>query len=574
MRGTEGPAWADVIRAFEERRPFVVLLDRDSGRWLDRWRTSALAEGRRWLESPPCPTNLAPFDLWTHLAETRSNGRHLAHRLRFGAHREDPACPLLPDPVGAHRAIFEWLTADPNQPQVVVIDAVDEADQDCLAALSYVVRALEDEPIVVVLRTSGRAPGGHWDDLLPRLVEETTLLRVDGDRVERDRRRTITLGTPTLDYGFACCRVGALRTGSRILAQELTNDDGRLSKETEARAWQYLAMAMLRLRNFQFVSTAVTGGLALDLGPQQRRLLRRILMLALHGQGESKALRELGMAARQDLKDHSVDSLEEAWLRLDAALGCSMDDPEHLHENLLKSIAERPDCNASVQCRAAAHLWLAASRTLSGDSVGAVDHQRAGLKILEALQDESRALPVRIRLGVTLFALESYAEAAPHFETAARQAKGSGDLEMVAECLCYAARAHIAMGNLLVADELLGNASGRRRKLWAPRRARLLRLHALSVLALARAESTTAAAMAQTLQEEMGGELVGAPAWTARLNCECAYLLADIAAARGDVLAARRWASHGLRLCEHAAIEERLALTSSGEIRLLRLPSR
>jgi tetratricopeptide (TPR) repeat protein len=465
------------------------------------------------------------------------------------------------------------LTPDSGQPRVVVIDAVDQADQDCLAALSYVVRSLENLPITLVLRTSGRALGGPWDRLLPNLIAKGAAVRVDGDRLEHDQNRPLTEWSSSLEYGLACCRAGALHTGSRVLATELANGNGDLPTATEANSWQVLAMAMLRLRQFRFVSTAVAGAMALDPAVQQRRLLRRILMFALRGLGESDALRKLGGVALHELNSQIGDPAEEAWLQLDAALGCSLDDPEGRHVRLLESIVDRADRNVSAQCRAAAHLWLAAFRTIGGDAQGAVGHQRVGLSLLKALHDESRALSTRVRLGAALFGLGNYGEAAAHFETAARRAIGPGEFEMAAECLCYAARSYVAIGNSVRAEILLDGPLGSRHDLWSPRRARLLRLHALAVLALARGEAVAAEAMAQSLVEELTGGAGGESEWTARISCECAYLLADIAASRGEILEVRQWLLHGLRMCEHAAVEERPGLIARGKARLLGQPS-
>jgi uncharacterized membrane-anchored protein len=79
-----------------------------------------------------------------------------------------------------------------------------------------------------------------------------------------------------------------------------------------------------------------------------------------------------------------------------------------------------------------------------------------------------------------------------------------------------------------------------------------------------------AEAMVGSLLEDLETGADGQLAWTVRLTCECAYLLADIAAAQGDSVRARRWTTQGLRIGEESAPEERAALIASGRKRLMR----
>ena len=563
------PSWEAVAGALTARVPSILVLEGDAERRLVDWHSSAVDDGALWLESPAVPTQWAPFDLWTQLAEIHPGGAELAQRLRFGPeHEEDPGCPLLPDAAGVHCAIHRWLVTLSTRPFVVVLNAVDEADPDSLLALAYIVRALEDVLIALILRTSGRIQNDLWDQLLPRLMAETEIVHIQGGPPANNQTR-VRLGLPTsLEYGIASCRAGALRTGSRILVKQLTENGAALSPNAEGTAWTYLAMAMLSQSQFQFVASAVTGAMALQPTPQRRRLLRRTLMFALRGQGEGIALRELGLAARHELCTSVIEPTEEAWLRLDSALGCSLDDPEGVHESFLASIVDSSEHAASAQCRVAANLWLAAFHTVNGNAPAAISHQRAGLALLEALEDESRGLSTRVRLGAALFGLGLCAEAAPHLELAAHGALRLGKFEIAAECWCYAARARTAMGDLVHAEELLADAVARGRGVWAQRRAHLLRLHARAVLALARGAPGAAEAMVDCLMKDLDGDVDGEPTWLARIMCECTYVLADVATANGDGATATKWALQGLHLSEDSAREERAALIAAGRNRL------
>jgi tetratricopeptide (TPR) repeat protein len=564
--------WSAVVRTLAARIPVVALLEGDAGRRLAAWRSVALKAGVLWLESPSDPAESSPFRVWTQLATTHPSGVELVRRLRFGPDQaEDPGCPILPDPGGAYSSIYSWLVEVSSGPLLAVVKAVDQADQDCLAALDYIIRALEDVPVALFLQTSGQKVGGHWDQLLPRLISETRLIHIRGRPLVENPSRRPDEPSTSLEHGIACCRAGALHMGSLVLLKGLIGDEERQSsRANDATAWSYLAMAMLNKRQFHFVSLAVAGALALETAPQRRRLLRRTLMIALRGQGNARRLHQLGIEARQELAAEDLEPAEEAWLRLDAALGCSLDDPEGVHESLLRSIVDLPDNAVSPQCRAAAHVWLAAFLTVNGDPQSAIPHQRAGLAILESLEDESRSAITRVRLGAALFGAGSYAESAAHFEIAARRTLRTGDHVMTAECLCYAARAHAAMGELADAVNLLAGSTRSGMHVWSPRRARLLRLHAQAVIALARGDPQMAEAMVGSLLEDLETGADGQLAWTVRLTCECAYLLADIAAAQGDSVRARRWTTQGLRIGEESAPEERAALIASGRKRLMR----
>lgn len=330
-------------------------------------------------------------------------------------------------------------------------------------------------------------------------------------------------------------------------------------------------MAMLTQGQFGYAATAVSGALALEQAPAERRLLRRISMAAQRGQGNAALLHQMGVQAGRDLATEDLGSGERAWLRLDAALGSSLEDPEHIHEAMLRGVVALPPGSASPQCRAIAHLWLGAFLTLKDELPAAIEHQRAGLELLDSLDEESRSAVARVRLGVALFGAGAYAESAQHFGIAAQQAWRTADLDMTAECLCYAARACVAQGKLTEAGRLLQDSAPRRAGLWELSRARLLRLHARAVLAVARHEQHAAAEMTHTLLADLENEPDGSASWILRLKCECAYLLADCADAWGDAAGARAWIAQGLEISTLCAPEERAVLSGRGLQRISRL---
>jgi len=559
--------WSVILKAMSARTPVAVLLEGDAGRCLPVWRSSAAASGVDWWDAATAGSDWAPFDLWTHVAESLPHGSQLARRLRFGPDQPlDPGCPMLPDPVGVHHAILRWLAATAETPLVVVLNDLDATDEDSWAALDYVIRGLEAVPLTIVMH-AGAGLGSRGKLFMGALVDDALVLRRAGRPLAKGP--VSRPASPTsIAFGLDCCRTGAVRTGGAVLAGSLASAGGpALSREDEATAWRYLAMAMLTRGQFGFASTAVSGAMALERESATRRLLRRIDLLAGSAQGDGVKLREMAGQIASEFVGGGPEGTEAGWLRLDRALISSRGDSKEAHERDLRDVLNLPQGQASPQCRAVAHLWLGAVLTLNDDVPNAVEHQRAGLVLLDSLGEESRSVPTRVRLGAALFGLGRWAEATAQCTLAARLATRVGDHELTAECLCMASRAQVALGQLASAQRLLNGARVPRARVWAGERARSLRIHARGVLALARGDQKAAEEAGEKVWSSLGAH-EETPAWV-RLRCEAAFLLADVADVRGDGARCHDWVSRGLELVARASAEERPALAAAGRRRLI-----
>ncbi|WEO69266.1 thiopeptide-type bacteriocin biosynthesis protein [Rhizobium rhizogenes] len=569
--GQDKPTWDTVIGALAGNGRNVFLLEGDCDRLLADWHASAERTGITWLV-PDTLRHSTPFELWTRLAQAAPAGGTLAERLRTGPRTdEDPGNPLLPDAAGAYQAIYQWL-ADPSRPpSVLVMNAIDEADADSLSALEYLANAPGGAPrAAIILGVVGRRRNKEWEGLRQRLLGASCVVHT------KFRPRSLVEKDPaasdeghSVEYAIACCRAGALQTGTQALISLLTGSGTRLSPADEGNVWTYLAMAMLRQSQFQHVATAVTGGIGCDPTAERKRLLRRLLMLAFKGQGGNKTLAELGRAAMIELSSLEMDPFERAWLQLDAALGSSADDADGQHEKLLAGILGAAPGAVSCQCRAAANLWLAAYHTVNGSPSEAIAYQLSGLRILEDIEDVARSLTTRAKLGAALFGLGAWADAIVHLELASRDAQHLKKSDLAVECLCLAARARIATGDLQRAQGLLADSGPATIAIWQQPKGRLLRLHAKAVLALASGDTGKPASIIGLMQRDLANFPASETNWVTRMRSECAYLSADLATATGNRELAREWTTRGLHLSEQAAPEERPALLAAGHRRLV-----
>lgn len=568
--------WHSIANALTSRTSIVVLLEGDAGRRLSAWRAEATRSGTQWLEASTSGDQ-SPFALWTRLAMSHPAGANLAMRLRFGPPQPvDPDCPVLPDPLAVFDAISTWIAGIATRPLVVVLDAVDRADRDCLLALSFVARSLENASLALVLVTSGQHVGPQWDNVVRQLTEEAGLIRMAGVPHPESRPQRPLAGANSVQHGIAHCRAGALHTGCLALTSMLetaTGNESALSAVDEAQAWQYLAMATLNLREFATAQLAAARVMALGDAPGMRRLARRIRMSALHDQRRAAELRALGNEAWRELGEENLSATEAAWLQLDAALGFSLDDSDGRHDLLLEDLLTRPEGEVTAQCRSVAHVWLAASCLLRGNAGQAAAYQRTGLALLVSLDDFSRVMFLRVRHAAVLFALERYAEASCQFEEAARQGLRAGRFSLAAESLAYAARARAATGDLAAARRILAGPGKNRHHVWGSMRARLLLRHAEAVVALASGDLSTAEALANLVLADLESHLSDRPSLSVGLACECAFVLADIAAAAGDTHRAKDWIDRGLTVARTAAPEEGAALLMTGGRRRAKLVS-
>ena len=103
----------------------MLAIDGDARTTLTRWRADAQHIGVRWVESSRAePSEPRPFALWRRLAAgiasdaVEAFNQHLADARRPWS---DPSCPMLPDPIGVHDAIAEFLLPSTDLPPILVL---------------------------------------------------------------------------------------------------------------------------------------------------------------------------------------------------------------------------------------------------------------------------------------------------------------------------------------------------------------------------------------------------------------------------------------------------------------------
>ncbi|WP_437673947.1 hypothetical protein [Sorangium sp. So ce131] len=604
MRSLDPPAaWALILEATGRRAPLVVVAPGGAAPLAAAWRDAVREAGVDWIEAPgvdpSAPRPGEPFGFWLDCAGAIDPARPRASWLEpVRRAYADPCGPMLPDGNAVAFALLGQLSPLLRRPSVLALRGLERATDDDLLVLGFLARALGAAGVVLVVFAEA-----SWDDAglerrlsragevsLARAVAPDASPRPAPDASPRPAPDASPRSAPTPARraegeaaGVALCAAGALHEGVATLSAALAAAPEPQAPE-RAEAWLHLAMAALQTHAPELALRAARIARTAADVPSVRRRARRVHMAALRQAGQAEALRELGLAAYAE-REAAPDPGERFWLHLDAALGCSMLDPEGRHEALLDVILAGRDVPEG--CRATAHLWKAAHVFARGRPAEAatlvVERERAaeaaalqerGLAGIEAMGDVTRALFVRARLGATLEIAGRPADAIAHLEVAAERARWCGERALAALATAEAVTACAALGEraraeALVARERAASTPGERAG-ERPRRS-LLERRARAHLAIARGASLEARREAEALLAEARG-LPPQHAQAAFAECcEAVYLLADAAALEGDREAARALAGAGLRLAADAAPEDRPRLRARGALRAERL---
>ncbi|WP_437755140.1 thiopeptide-type bacteriocin biosynthesis protein [Sorangium sp. So ce1389] len=560
-----GEAWRRLARAAEQRRPVTALLDHGEGAALDALldpgegaaldalldpgEGAARRHGVR-LIAPAAPAGgtSAPFALLRALADAHPAGGALLAALgRIEAAHDAPECPLPPDPASVAEALRAFLAEHTLEPTVLVLRGVDGADADTQHAVAFLARALETEPLALVLAASGR-PSPGWAAIVAEIEDGPGLLRVaaassasapapapalDGEAAAP----AVAPGPAAVARGEAFCRAGALHEAAAILGDALASPG--LSPAARADALVALARTMLRMSRPALARKAAEAALRLRLPERRRALARRVLLAALHNLGETAALDALrDEVARAVAPGASgASAAERCWAELDAALACATSERRAEHEARLDALLAAPRGDAPPQCLAAAHAWRGAAHAARGELERGLAHQRRALAFAEELADFRRALMVRVRLASSVAAAGELAEAAALFETAACHAAWIGLFDLAALAAQSAISLGLARRDPAPVRAWLDGARPARARVWRSPYGELAVLYARAESALARGEAGAAGAHLDRLRARLAAAVVdarAAPQSAPLLALAAAHLEADVAAAAGD----------------------------------------
>ncbi|AUX47687.1 uncharacterized protein SOCE26_092110 [Sorangium cellulosum] len=589
MRSLEPQAaWTLLHEAIRRRAPLVVLAPGGAAPLAAAWRGAAREAGVAWIEAPgvdaSAPRPGEPFGFWLDCAGALDPARPRASWLEpVRRVYSDPCGPMLPDGNAVAFALLGQLSPLLRGPSVLALRGLERATDDDLVVLGFLARALGAAGVVLVVFDEAPRDDAGIERRLSR-AGDLPLARIDAPAASPRPAPPPYRGPEGEAAGVALCAAGALHAGVAALSEALAaapepHAPGR------AEVWLHLAMAALQTHAPEVALRAARSARAAAAVPSVRRRARRVHMAALRQAGQAEALRELGLAAYAE-REAAPDAAERWWLHLDAALGCSMLDPEGRHEVLLDVIVAGRDVPEG--CRATAHLWKAAHVFVHGRGAASAatlvaERERAaeaaalqerGLAGLEAMGDVTRALFVRARLGATLEIAGRPADAIAHLEVAAERARWCGERALAALATAEAVTTCAALGERARAESLFAReraaSSPGERAGEGPRRV-LLERRARAHLAIARGAPREARREAEALLAEARG-LPPQHAQAAFAECcEAVYLLADAAALEGDGEAARALAGAGLRLAADAGPEDRPRLCARGALRVARL---
>ncbi|WP_437896997.1 thiopeptide-type bacteriocin biosynthesis protein [Sorangium sp. So ce124] len=530
-----GEAWQRLARAAEQRRPVTALLDPGEGAALDALRDAARRAGLRFL-APAAPAGgmPAPFALLRALADAHPAGGALLAALgRIEAAHDAPECPLPPDPASVAEALRVFLAEHTLEPTVLVLRDVDGVDADTQHAVAFLARALETEPLALVLTASGR-PSPGWAAIVAEIDEGPGLLRVATAPAPGGEAAApaVTPGPATVARGEAFCRAGALHEAAAILGDALASPG--LSPAARADALVALARTTLRMSRPALARKAAEAALRLGLPERRRALARRVLIAALHNLGETAALDALRDEVAQQRFAPGASAAERCWAELDAALVCATDERRAEHEARLDALLAAPRGDAPPQCLAAAHAWRGAAHAASGEHERGLAHQRRALAFAEELADFRRALMVRVRLASSVAAAGELAEAAALFDIAAHHAAWIGLFDLASLAAQNAISLGLARRDAAPVRAWLDGARPARARVWRSPYGELAVLYARAESALARGEAAAARAHLDRLRARLAALGGAAPRSAPLLALAAAHLEADVAAAAGD----------------------------------------
>ncbi|WP_437578268.1 thiopeptide-type bacteriocin biosynthesis protein [Sorangium sp. So ce887] len=529
-----GEAWRRLARAAEQRRPVTALLDPGEGAALDALRDAARRDGLR-LIAPAAPGGgmSAPFALLRALADAHPAGSALLAALgRIEAAHDAPECPLPPDPSSVAEALRAFLAEHTLEPTVLVLRDVDGADADTQHAVAFLARALEAEPLSLVLAASGR-PSPGWAAIVAEIEDGPGLLRVATAPAPEGEAAApaATPGPATVARGEAFCRAGALHEAAAILGDALASPG--LSPAARADPLVALARTMLRMSRPALARQAAEAALRLGLPERRRALARRVRMAALHNLGETAALDALRDEVARDALS-GASAAERCWAELDAALACATDERRAEHEARLDALLAAPRGDAPPQCLAAAHAWRGAAHAARGELDRGLAHQRRALAFAEELADFRRALMVRVRLASSVAAAGELAEAAALFEIAACHAAWIGLFDLASLAAQSAISLGLARRDAAPVRAWLDDARPARARVWRSPYGELAVLYARAESALARGEAGAAGAHLDRLRARLAALGRAAPPSAPLLALAAAHLEADVAASAGD----------------------------------------
>lgn len=561
--------WQALAHSMASRQPVVALI-RDEG-VLARWRRMAVDCGQYWLEGGPDTEKVQPFRMWHALCRAAGEGSNLLRRLEEGpASGRDLDNPLLPDPAGTYDAISRWVRQLARERPTILACHGHRATIDCLAALRFVTRSLDSDPVAFVLLVDSKSTESSWATVIADLQQEIGVVMVDGASETAATRAAGEKEPASLEFGIALCRAGALHRGARMLAEALSSGsfDARPVMR-RAEAWQALAMAGLQLHDYDVALSAADNVLKLPVPVRLRRRARRTSMLVLHQLTNASALAKLSGACERDLA-RPAPKRTTAWLNLDLALITSSNIAP-THATFLDRVLAMPTRQVSPSCLAVACVWRGAAHILCGELDLALACQQKGLGVLDELEEFTRALHVRSRVGAMLAAAGRFADALPVLTRATSEAISAGEFTLAAVNASEAAAAAVAAGAVAAARSAVTLNGWKTKRVWASPLAQVLRSRVEGQIALAEHRLERAS---QLLTDVCEGALALADGehvtWRIRLLCEAFYLQSDIARLKNESY--EELLKRGLDWAAEAAVEERAILVAHGVRRLTTTP--
>lgn len=550
-----------IVHGLQQGSVTRLALEGDADVWLAELQRWAEDEGVAWAEARPEVASAEPFGIWYELASTALQKSDLHDRHRAAtAPFLDPECPLLPDAMVTHQATFEWLVESVVRahPSILVVHGVDSLSLDDLGRVDFLARSLTRENVALLLVADGaRRHMSDWTAVRDALTRDVELITASTGCAPRGRP---AIGhEPSLDRGMALCRAGALHEGSAVLAAALLHGASDEGSEARAHALTCLAMATLQRRRPDKAAPVALRAMAMACAPVTRRRARRVALAAHHLLGRADVLRELGRAADDERRSLDASSRESAWLRQDVAMAESNAD-DSAHDAALQETLRAPRERVPDHCRAVAHVWLAASDFLAGRLEHAAAHQQAGLALIDAIADDTRALFVRARLAGTLLALGRTKDAVPHLERVAVRAAQIADMALAESAFADAVVGHVALGRLTDAQRVFDESQRPPRGLWRSRAGAATSRYVSAALAYGRDDLANADRDAASLFAELEADASSSRA----LACLVAFLLCDISRTRKDVEGVQAWKRKADRLLQETGHEDRIRLTAIG----------